>query len=83
MRPLEHVSTLHPPISGTHETLSALALECLNLSGEISEYVHLLSNPPLEVGVEAEQHRLANCTRALWARDALISIRNQLAHGTP
>lgn len=83
MRPLEHVSTLHPPISGTHETLNALALECLDITSDISEYVHLLSNSSLEVGAEAEQERLVNCTRALWVRDALISIRNQLAHGTP
>lgn len=83
MRPLEHVSTLHPPISGTSETLNALALECLDLTSEISEYVHLLSNPSFGDGAEAEQHQLANCTRALWIRDALISIRNQIADGTP
>jgi len=65
------------------ETLAGLALECLNLSAEIQDRLHRLSDVDLSDPDESDRTKRANCTKGLWVRDALTAIRTRIDDGTP
>ena len=71
-----------PPVE-LDETLAGLALECLNLSAEIQDRLHRLSDVDISNPDVAETIKRANCTKGLWVRDALTAIRTRIDDGTP
>jgi hypothetical protein len=70
----------------TQETVTGLALECINLMHSLEEWLH--ANSDLSVideaaSEDAELLRKAACTKILWTRDTLTSIHNRITHETP
>lgn len=61
------------PPSAQRETLKSLALEVANLATELAEYAHWLSDvyPSDPDGVMLVN---IHTTKALWARDMLVSL---------
>ena len=69
------------PTTDCDETLTALALDCLDLTSSITDLLHRLTEVDCSAPDEAEQQKRVNCTKALWARDALTTISHRLTYG--
>jgi hypothetical protein len=70
----------------TQETITDLALECINLMHGLEEWLHATSDLSVideAASDDADLLRKAACTRVLWTRDTLTSIHNRIANETP